>query len=914
MLPPLFRIETIAQACTENQLVLTANQRLRSKALQAWAHYLSERGKQSGVTPRLFSLSQWLESCWQQLQAQAYPSSQVTVASAEQERVLWEQVTANCGRMQPEVLARQAARGLQSLHLWQLPLTRLNDYIYTNHRDTQCQSSIELYRNWCDQFQALMAKHQLISREQSYGIISRAFSEKVLATEDNIWLLGFDDIPPLINTLLEKAAPVRTRVTNNDFQPTAIVQQRYRDTDTELTAAANWAKDILERQQSVRIGIIVPNLGQCRQTVEMALTKAFEGHSLLATTPRYSLPFNISAGIPLGNTPLIADTLALLNLQRNHWPVEDICQLLFSPFWGDSQRDLSQRTALASRLESLGKFTISGNDLRYWAQTLDATRPQQCGLYNYLHTFHTKLCRTKQLPSAWIDNFLTLLNCLDWPGERQPDSIEYQQTQAWYQLLETFASLDSTLGRISAAKAINELQSMAKRTPFQAEVTDSPIQVLGILEGVGLHFNHCWILGLDQQTWPPAPAPNPLLPLQLQRQYQLPHSTFERELAYAQSLTQDYCHCATQLVFSSAEQGQHDQVPQQASQLITHIPLAPNRVSPETEYTAARSEFDDYVLRLFHSQQLESVDCSQAPDYSNPGPAGKLLTGGASVIKAQAANPFDAFAIYRLGAHKPPPAVPGFSAIEQGNILHQALAVIWSRLKNQAGLLASTDEQLHHWVKDAVTAQVHLLQKRKTGHLQATLCQLEIDRQTQLIGDWLNHEKNRPVFQVVSLEQEQQLHWGNISIPIRIDRVDQLADDSLLVMDYKSGNSTLNAWKGERPQDPQLPLYLFAFEQAVSAIAFAQINIKELRFKGLHNGHQDINNISAIGDNRLGLPPQWEAAKDHWQGVLQQLLQEYIKGHCAVDYRSTDSINSQLLPLNRYLEGSLIVDWLTHQD
>ncbi|MBX2807060.1 MAG: PD-(D/E)XK nuclease family protein [Cellvibrionaceae bacterium] len=913
MLPPLFHIDTIIHACRHRQLVLTANQRLCHKALQAWGQYLSEQGQATAVAPRIFSLRQWLDHCWQQLQGKAYGPSKITLASREQERVLWEQVTANCGRMQPEILAKQAASALRSLHLWELPLHCLDDYICTDRSDTEAASGIELYRDWCQQFTALMDKHRLISREQSYQIIRQAFDEQILASEDGISLLGFDDIPPLINTLLHKATPQCSKLNNHDFQPASLVQRRYRDTETELTAVAHWAKDILRQQQAVRIGIIVPNLGQCRQAVELALTKVFEGHSLLASTARYSLPFNISAGTPLGNTPLIADTLALLNLQKNHWPLEQLVQLLFSPFWGNRRQELAQRAALANHLEAQGKFFINGSELRYWAQTLDDQQTSATGLYRYLQAFNTKVDKTRRYPSLWVDNFLAALDCLDWPGERRADSIEYQQTQAWYQLLEQFASLDSTLGKISGTQAVNELQAMAKRTPFQAQVTDSPIQVLGILEGVGLHFSHCWVLGLDQYTWPPAPAPNPLLPLQLQRQHQLPHATHERELAYAQSLTAHYRHCATEIVFSSPQTQSDTQLPRQPSQLIADIPLV-SATAIAGDKNAAQTAFDAYLSALFHSRRWTLVDCAQGPAYTHQAGADHRLDGGAAVIKAQAANPFDAFAIYRLGARQALPIVPGFSAIEQGTILHQALAEIWRHLQDQATLLATADTQLHDWVQAAVTTQVQLLKKRKREHLQDTLCALEINRQTQLLCNWLDYEKQRPPFRVIAVEQERHLRLGNTVIAVRIDRIDQLADGSVLIVDYKSGDARTSAWKGERPADPQLPLYLFACQHAVAGIAFAQISARELRFKGLHNGEVDIDDIDAIGDNRLGLPTHWAAVEEHWQAVLQQLLQAYTRGYCPVDYRSSASINPQLLPLNRYWEGPLIADWLRQQD
>ncbi|TIH03137.1 hypothetical protein D0S45_20940, partial [Marinifilum sp. JC120] len=121
--------------------------------------------------------------------------------------------------------------------------------------------------------------------------------------------------------------------------------------------------------------------------------------------------------------------------------------------------------------------------------------------------------------------------------------------------------------------ALKQLQVMANQRPFQAKVPDSPIQILGILEGAGLHFTHCWVMGLHQQAWPPAAAPNALLPIRLQREHNMPHASSLRELQYAQSLTDNYRHCADTIIFSSPN---HDDDSEQAlppSELIRDIPL-----------------------------------------------------------------------------------------------------------------------------------------------------------------------------------------------------------------------------------------------------------------------------------------------------------------------------------------------------
>ncbi len=923
ILPPLFRIETIIDACDNNHLILTPNQRLRSKALQAWAmHKQSLNQEETWQAPRIYSLEQWFEYCWNTLQGMTYPDSQAVIASAEQERIIWENITQNCDLMQPEAIAKQANDALRSLDRWQLSIQQLS-----SHDDDE---GIQLFKQWCSSFKSHLQQRGLITREQSYQIIGDAFATDTLSKEPIIHLVGFDDIPPLFDAQLTKAATTVKVIDLQSYIPQSLCRTTYPDSEAEMAAAAEWAKTLLKSNskssdQAMRIGIIVPNLGQCRYQIERALINSFEGKSLLADSPRYTLPFNISAGIPLAETPLFTDTFLLLKLVQNKWSVENICQLLFSPFWGRQSEEIEDRCQLSTRLQSLGVFDIDLSELRYHAEKLahnaentgdtgnTPETDEKYSLFSYFSSIHQYQLnhKKKQLASQWVDVFLHQLDLMNWPGERQPDSLEYQQTQLWYQLLESFAGLDNVLGSISANEAIEQLQGMAKRQPFQAKVTDSPIQVLGVLEGAGLHFTHCWVLGLHQQAWPPVPTPNPLLPLALQREYQMPHSSSLRELEFAKSLTQNYRHCAETIVFSSPDYDSENELPLLPSQLISDIPITSENSAPGSN---GISEFSHYLEALHHSQSMENIDCQSGPqvserDFNEQGELG----GGTGIIKAQSANPFDAFANYRLKARNPLPPVIGFSAIERGNILHQALASIWHKLKDQKTLIATDKQQLKAMVASAVSAEVQLLRKRKPLHLGITLCELETKRQTQLIMQWLEFETSRPPFTVVSIEESFSIKVKDALLKLRLDRVDQLTDEngknSYLIIDYKTGNSTVNDWQGERPKEPQLPFYLMTQQlksqfNPLVGISFAQINIHKQTLVGLHDGEHPINGLSAIGDSRADLPNNWPEAKEHWQKVLTRLFEDYLAGDCCVDYRDNASLllNQDMLPLNRFYD------------
>ena len=50
-----------------------------------------------------------------------------------------------------------------------------------------------------------------------------------------------------------------------------------------------------------------------------------------------------------------------------------------------------------------------------------------------------------------------------------------------------------------------------------------------------------------------------------------------------------------------------------------------------------------------------------------------------------------------------------------------------------------------------------------------------------------------------------------------------------VLIDYKTGAATVD-WRGERPDNPQLPVYALLYPDALVAVAYAKVNAAESRF------------------------------------------------------------------------------------
>ncbi|HOY22228.1 MAG TPA: PD-(D/E)XK nuclease family protein [Cellvibrio sp.] len=888
-------LKLLAPALASNALILVPNNRLRNHLLRAFA---LEQTAQAWLKPNIQSLSQWLASTWEALQNRGVNYSCATIATPLQRQILWEAAIKNSAigatLLQPKPLAQQADSAFKSLELWQLSSSVGCEYF------SDAKSNSAQFVAWAQEFKHALKLQSSVTRENSYALISQAFTQGELPKLDEIYLEGFDDLPPLMQTILGAATKKLIRLPNQTASQPQITRTQTDTTETEIRAAALWSKVQLQQApETALIGIVVPNLGQCRDQVERVFTQVFEAHSLLPDSPRYTLPFNFSAGTPLGSTPLINSLFDILALQDSDWPLEKLCNLLHSPFWGDETKEAVARVHLITELRKLGRITINTSDLRHCASKLEKRIPEFAilGLSNRFETVGNLLRRRfdNKTASEWLTTFDEILTTMNWPGTRRLDSQEYQQLNQWFDVRDQFACIDNHSAPISYTQACRYLRELADKTPFQAQTPDSPIQILGALEAAGLQFSHLWVMGLSDNQWPPVPAPNPLLPLHLQREHNMPHASATRELEIAQGLTRRYKESALQVIFSSAHgDGDNELRP---SALIRDIPL-----TPLTEILDQQnSELDNHYFALQESAQFEIIQDANGPALGAQEPQ----RGGSSIFKYQAACPFEAFVRLRLGANNPDEPVIGFNAAERGNLLHDSLAAIWRELKTSSTLANLDDSAVHTLVSNITQEIIGKAQARNPRKLGKVYCELERKRLTQLLCEWLAGERERPSFEVIAVEQEQEIAFAGLTLKLRIDRIDQFSNGDRLLIDYKTGNASAKSWQGERFTEPQLPLYAVTNDN-IAAISFAQINRKVQKWDGLGELHDTSLNQTGIKP-----PDDWQMQLKEWQTQLQQLASDFIAGDARVDFKdiTLQSYAEDLAPLTRLADADALAQF-----
>ena len=168
-------------------------------------------------------------------------------------------------------------------------------------------------------------------------------------------------------------------------------------------------------------------------------------------------------------------------------------------------------------------------------------------------------------------------------------------------------------------------------------------------------------------------------------------------------------------------------------------------------------------------------------------------------------------------------------------------------------------------------------------------------RLKRLLELWIKIEKARAPFEVVATEKALVVNIAGLPLRVRIDRIDRLNDDSLMLIDYKTGFCSTAKWQGERLEEPQLPLYSITMagiegmveESAqgnIQTLAFARINIDQQGFVGISAEEGVAPGIYSIEKSRgWDANLSWSDINNQWQQALESLVTEFSEGLAVVE-------------------------------
>lgn len=775
-------------------------------------------------SPDILPRGAWLERVWREC-AYRDPFDTPVLLSAEQEGALWEQSIA--GSDATDVLldlpatVSAAAQAWSLVHAWE---ARCETAEFRGLHDP------EAFFSWMQAVERKLREQGWITASQ----LPRALLDRVTAgtvVPGALFHAGFDELSPADRHLFEACHAQAWKAES------PIAQRRQsrvglRDFSEELMQAAAWARRKLEAHSEARIGVIVRGLAGLSAAAERIFDDVFHGRLDFAQGAESA--FHISAGAPSSDVPLIGEALLVLELVSG-LRTGEAGMLLRSPFL---RIDKSQASRLYSDLRRQGIEKIS-----FEVEAVRRAFPALAKAADEL--------RERQHPSEWSAAFSKLLQRAGWPGDRPLNPAEHQTVEHWKNLLSELAALDLVLPRMTYGQALQRLRRIAHARRFAPRDEGAPIQIMDMLEAAGSQFDALWIAGLHGGVWPEAPRPNPFLPLSLQRSTGMPHSSPERELAYARRVTERLLASATEVVCSYPLFSGEEKL--RVSPLIETLP----------EFAGPEVFFESPLRRIFAAAvPLEVQPLGQAPELA----PGTLQSGGMGVLVDQAACPFRAFARYRLRTREYDPPDIGISPSERGNVAHKALEYFWRDVGSQRELLARSMEEIDAAIENSVNAALDsgLSRRHKSASLERSR-ELEHDRLRLLLAEWLKVERARTDFEVVERETPRSVDAGGVQLDLKVDRIDRMPSGKYVVLDYKtSDNLKVDDWDGERPDAPQLPLYAVKSGREVEGVYYAKLVPRDTKLLG-HAGEELA----------------WR--EPEWRRVVDLLGTSFLRGDAAVD-------------------------------
>jgi probable DNA repair protein len=403
---------------------------------------------------------------------------------------------------------------------------------------------------------------------------------------------------------------------------------------------------------------------------------------------------------------------------------------------------------------------------------------------------------------------------------------------------------------------------------------------VGLLETSGLRFDHLWIMGLTDEAWPASPRPAPFIPPKLQREHGVPHSSAALELAFARRVTERLLASAGQVVVSTAVQEGDEKL--RPSPLLAPLEKIRLQTLPQAGLLSYRQR-----LQAERGAAVESYIDERGPALA----ATEAVWGGTQLIRSQGACPFQAFGRFRLGAE--PLREPGLGpdAGERGHLAHLALEALWSRLEDQAALLA-LDVAARRALTERCASQAVAERTRKLPEVYTRrVAELERGRLTEMLGAWLEREAARPPFKVLEREAKHRLSLGPLDLTTRVDRIDELPGGGRVIVDYKTGRVNLRGWLDTRPDDPQLPLYAVGNPARLAGLAYASLLPGEMRYLGLAEREGVADGVMAYAGYRFkpDTAADWPALLDFWRRSLTALAEEYAAGDARVAPKGADT-------------------------
>ena len=866
----------LAHGLKSRVTVVTPNRRLSHSLKRDFDAFQIESGREVWDTADILPISAFIERTYQEAVYSGEVTGLPALINASQEQVIWEDAVRRSGidLLAVAETAKAASDAWKMAHSWQM-LPQIKSF--------PVNEDGRAFREWSKYYLRTTQLKNQIDSSRLCDQVSQLCRDSKFQPPLTLICYGFDIVTPQQITLLNTIEGTGCQILiGRSYSQMRLHHGRVErvsciDSGDEILRSAIWSRSRIENHPSARIGIVVPDLANRRSAILRTFGSVMnpDVSHLMSEDDQVRMPFNISLGSPLTDHPIVSTAILILEMIGREIDFERASILLRSPFIAGAEVEMTGRARLDSELRRYADPVMNFDQLQGMIDREGSYCPVLRGCLSDLSKLRHECVTGSSSPSLVAKTLSNLLQAAGFPGDRPLNSFEYQALKRWHELLSEFASLDRVITRIRYGESVSRLRRMAAGTLFQPETDDAPVQILGVFEAAGMEFDHLWVMGLSDDVWPQPARTNPFLPIELQRSSRMPQASSDESLELARRITSDWLCNADEVVLShpmsSPVRGGQDLM---MSPLIKHISQGMAAEIQTTDYPSYRemvhrSGLIEYSLDI----QPTVIDQDRYP-----------IRGGTAVIKDQSLCNFRAMAVHRLGAQGLQSTHTGFDSRERGTMLHRVLSQLWKTVKSRQELLKISPDDLDALLRKFSTGAIDQIRRGRPQTLGKQFSEIETRRLMTLVRDWLEVDRSREDFTVIESEQSHQIEIGGLILKTRLDRVDEMSDGRRIVIDYKSRSPSVESLVGDRPEEPQIPLYLITTEPDAVAVAFAQVRRGDMQFTAIARDNDLLPGVKSLSESRLSdRYESWEDLINSWSERLTHLAESFYRGESEVN-------------------------------
>ena len=863
-MPVSINFDQIAPLLTHNSLILTPNSRTQKALVAGYMATLNEGDVVRA--PDIMSFSQWQQLLWQEMSfLESLPR---ILGNLELKAWLNEQIVADehWQLTNPLGVAEKILDTYRNLCLWDKTLD-----------DLSCADTPEnqYFVHWISQLEDFCKQNNLIAGFSCLQLLSSKLDYLQHKLPACILLVGFNQLAPteqkffdLIKasgTSLKRHFPAREKKLNGKIEHIHRVEEK--DFEAELSFAAAKALSNSQKYPDQSIGVVIHQLSSHLTRVHQIFSDYFQPQESIPWQSLEKTRYNVSAGQPLIDIGMVSLALNILSLRASGLELKTLSLIKNTPFidWGENA-DVIKRFLHQQSLLAFPQYSC-----RYLLKAIEREpEPELLSLLESRILEIDQRANYQRTTSAWIDHWKHILNLWGWMETYPSGEIESKIQLEFLNALKDCSNLGLVYQKLSLKQARDYLMQVMRQKSFQLPSDRTNVHILGVLEAAGLEFDELIMVGFNRENWPQKAKISPFLPVAFQQEHEMPGSSAEREFEYASDLTGSLINSADRI-------------------WITQSDLEEASVSSESAFFSRYPLLSQVSLKesdMLYPQMIARTQIE--PDYrwwcdESIHLAEGKVSGGAYLLSQYATCPFRAMSSFQFKLKAAQQPHKGIEPKTKGAWLHNAMELLWLKLKTQDQLLSLSGEQLNQIVEEVVNTARQAFELQLSAVTASEIIQIEADKLQLQIFQWLEIEKQREPFSVVT-EIEKTLSLSGLDFKFRVDRIDTNSIGDIEIIDYKTGNTDFKKWLGKRPEEAQMPAYVLACEdESIDSLSYAQIKTgkitrsgvwfnrekpEDYRFieqtaEGIKDKTKLIKTKSGLIDNETDLFQQWRINLEH---------------------------------------------------